>query len=352
MKTQEQIEQWVRPNIRRLKPYSSARNEFSGEASVWLDANESPFNEPYNRYPDPLQWAVKHRLAEQRGVRPDQIFLGVGSDEAIDLLYRIFCEPGKSNAIAFTPTYGMYRVCADINGVEYREVPLQADFSLPVEALLRVADRESRLLFLCSPNNPTGNAFPEADIERLLTDFDGIVVIDEAYIDFSSHPSWLARLNEFPNLVVLQTFSKAWGSAGVRLGMAFASPQLIGYYNKVKYPYNISGPVQRYALDLLDRADEVCRWVEETLAERSRFVERLSTLPLVRRVYPSEANFVLVRVEDATALYNWLVEAGIVVRNRSSVTLCDDCLRITIGQADEMDSLWEALCRYNQNREK
>ena len=209
----KKIEQWVRPNIRQLKPYSSARNEFSGEASVWLDANESPFNPPYNRYPDPLQNDLKEKLAKQRGVMPENIFLGVGSDEAIDLLYRIFCEPGRDNAVSITPTYGMYKVCADINGVEYREVPLKKDFSLDCDAILQTIDTHSRLLFLCSPNNPTGNVFPAIEIERLITAFDGIVVVDEAYIDFSSRPSWIRRLNEFHNLVVLQTFSKAWGSA-------------------------------------------------------------------------------------------------------------------------------------------
>lgn len=348
IQSSEPIDRWVRPNIRQLRPYSSARNEFSGEASVWLDANESPFNEPYNRYPDPLQWGVKQRLAEQRGVRPEQIFLGVGSDEAIDLLYRIFCEPGRHNAVAITPTYGMYRVCADINGVEYREVPLSNDFALRADALLAAADADSRLLFVCSPNNPTGNAFPAAELERLVADFEGIVVIDEAYIDFSSQPSWLGRLDDFPNLVVLQTFSKAWGSAGVRLGMAFASSTIIGYYNRVKYPYNISEPVQRYALAMLDRADEVRRWVTDILAERSRFSAQLGALPSVHRVYPSDANFVLARIDDAERLYRWLVGEGIVVRNRSSVKLCGDCLRITIGTAREMDILMEALRRYHK----
>lgn len=345
----KQIDQWVRPNIRQLKPYSSARNEFSGEASVWLDANESPFNAPYNRYPDPLQTTLKNRLARQRGVRPDQIFLGVGSDEAIDLLYRIFCEPGKNNAVSIVPTYGMYKVCADINGVEYREVPLHDDFSLDVEALEAAVDSDSRLLFLCSPNNPTGNAFPAGEIERLITAFDGIVVVDEAYIDFSSHPSWLRRLDEFPNLVVLQTFSKAWGSAGVRLGMAFASPSVIGYYNKVKYPYNISAPVQRYALDLLDREGEVRSWVDEILTVRALFIERLEELPVVVKIYPTDANFVLVRMDNAPAIYEWLVAEGIVVRNRSSVALCGNCLRITVGAAGEMDILMEALRRYSQS---
>lgn len=346
----KQIEQWVRPNIRQLKPYSSARNEFSGEASVWLDANESPFNEPYNRYPDPLQTTLKKRIAQQRGVGSEQIFLGVGSDEAIDLLYRIFCEPGKNNVVSITPTYGMYKVCADINGVEYREVPLNDDFSLDVEALLAAADANSRLLFLCSPNNPTGNAFPADEIERLVIAFDGIVVVDEAYIDFSAHPSWIRRLDEFPNLVVLQTFSKAWGSAGVRLGMAFASPTIIGYYNKVKYPYNISAPVQRYALGMLDRVDDVHRWVDEILSVRSRFIGQLATLPVVGKIYPTDANFVLVRVDNAGALYARLVAEGIVVRNRSTVTLCGECLRITIGTADEMERLLEAMRRYTQNK--
>lgn len=343
----KKIEQWVRPNIRQLKPYSSARNEFSGEASVWLDANEIPFNPPYNRYPDPLQNGLKEKLAKQRVVMPENIFLGVGSDEAIDLLYRIFCEPGRDNAVSITPTYGMYKVCADINGVEYREVPLKKDFSLDCDAILQTIDTHSRLLFLCSPNNPTGNVFPAIEIERLITAFDGIVVVDEAYIDFSSRPSWIRRLNEFHNLVVLQTFSKAWGSAGVRLGMAFASPDIIGYYNQVKYPYNISALVQRYAMEMLDRENEVRRWVDEILSVRSWFVERLSGIPMVKTVYPSDANFVLVKMVDAERIYLRLVTDGIVVRNRSKVALCGDCLRITVGTDREMNVLLETLKSYS-----
>ena len=265
----KKIEQWVRPNIRQLKPYSSARNEFSGEASVWLDANEIPFNPPYNRYPDPLQNDLKEKLAKQRGVMPENIFLGVGSDEAIDLLYRIFCEPGRDNAVSITPTYGMYRVCADINGVEYREVPLKKDFSLDCDAILQTIDTHSRLLFLCSPNN------------------------------------------------------------------------------QVKYPYNISGLVQRYAMEMLDRENEVRRWVDEILSVRSRFVERLSGIPMVKTVYPSDANFVLVKMTDAEKIYLRLVTDGIVVRNRSKVALCGDCLRITIGTDREMNVLLETLKSYS-----
>ena len=278
---------------------------------------------------------------------PENIFLGVGSDEAIDLLYRIFCEPGRDNAVSITPTYGMYRVCADINGVEYREVPLKKDFSLDCDAILQTIDTHSRLLFLCSPNNPTGNVFPAIEIERLITAFDGIVVVDEAYIDFSSRLSWIRRLNEFHNLVVLQTFSKAWGSAGVRLGMAFASPDIIGYYNQVKYPYNISGLVQRYAMEMLDRENEVRRWVDEILLVRSRFVECLSDIPMVKTVYPSDANFVLVKMVEAEKIYLRLVTDGIVVRNRSKVALCGDCLRITIGTDREMNVLLETLKSYS-----
>ena len=282
-----------------------------------------------------------------RSVMPENIFLGVGSDEAIDLLYRIFCEPGRDNAVSITPTYGMYRVCADINGVEYREVPLKKDFSLDCDAILQTIDTHSRLLFLCSPNNPTGNVFPAIEIERLITAFDGIVVVDEAYIDFSSRPSWIRRLNEFHNLVVLQTFSKAWGSAGVRLGMAFASPDIIGYYNQVKYPYNISDLVQRYAMEMLDRENEVRRWVDEILSVRSRFVERLSDIPMVKTVYPSDANFVLVKMVESEKIYLRLVTDGIVVRNRSKVALCGDCLRITIGTDREMNVLLETLKSYS-----
>ena len=278
---------------------------------------------------------------------PENIFLGVGSDEAIDLLYRIFCEPGRDNAVSITPTYGMYKVCADINGVEYREVPLKKDFSLDCDAILQTIDTHSRLLFLCSPNNPTGNVFPAIEIERLITAFDGIVVVDEAYIDFSSRPSWIRWLNEFHNLVVLQTFSKAWGSAGVRLGMAFASPDIIGYYNQVKYPYNISDLVQRYAMEMLDRENEVRRWVDEILLVRSRFVECLSGIPMVKTVYPSDANFVLVKMVEAEKIYLRLVTDGIVVRNRSKVALCGDCLRITIGTDREMNVLLETLKSYS-----
>ena len=342
----KKIEQWVRPNIRQLKPYSSARNEFSGEASVWLDANESPFNPPYNRYPDPLQNDLKEKLAKQRGVMPENIFLGVGSDEAIDLLYRIFCEPGRDNAVSITPTYGMYKVCADINGVEYREVLLKKDFSLDCDAILQTIDTHSRLLFLCSPNNPTGNVFPAIEIERLITAFDGIVVVDEAYIDFSSRLSWIRRLNEFHNLVVLQTFSKAWGSAGVRLGMAFASTDIIGILSKIKYPYNVNQLTQKQAIEMLHKYYEIERWVTRLKEERDDLAKRFAELPLTVEVFPSDANFFLVRVTDAVKIYNYLVGEGIIVRNRNSISLCGNCLRVTVGTRMENDKLMEALEKY------
>ena len=344
----KKIEQWVRPNIRQLKPYSSARNEFSGEASVWLDANESPFNLPYNRYPDPLQNDLKEKLAKQRGVMPENIFLGVGSDEAIDLLYRIFCEPGRDNAVSITPTYGMYRVCADINGVEYREVPLKKDFSLDCDAILQTIDTHSRLLFLCSPNNPTGNVFPAIEIERLITAFDGIVVVDEAYIDFSSRPSWIRRLNEFHNLVVLQTFSKAWGSAGVRLGMAFASVDIIGILSKIKYPYNVNQLTQQQAIAMLHKYYEIERWIKTLKEERDYLEAEFEKLPCIIQLFPSDANFFLVKVTDAVKIYNYLVGEGIIVRNRHTVSLCCNCLRVTVGTRVENDTLLAALKKYQE----
>ena len=286
---------------------------------------------------------MKEKLAKQRGVMPENIFLGVGSDEAIDLLYRIFCEPGRDNAVSITPTYGMYKVCADINGVEYREVSLKKDFSLDCDAILQTIDTHSRLLFLCSPNNPTGNVFPAIEIERLITAFDGIVVVDEAYIDFSSRPSWIRRLNEFHNLVVLQTFSEAWGSAGVRLGMAFASTEIIGILSKIKYPYNVNQLTQKQAIEMLHKYYEIERWVKRLKEEREDLEKRFSELPLTVEVFPSDANFFLVRVTDAVKIYNHLVGEGIIVRNRNSISLCGNCLRVTVGTRMENDKLIEAL---------
>lgn len=302
----------LRPNIRQLKPYSSARNEFKGEASVFLDANENPFNPPYNRYPDPLQWEVKEKIAQIKGVSPENILLGVGSDEPIDLLFRAFCRPGINNVVAIDPTYGMYKVCADINDVEYRPVVLNEDFDFSPDKLLDACDENTKLIFLCSPNNPTGNALSVTKIVEVLTRFSGIVIVDEAYIDFSSQPSFLKKLNEYPNLVVLQTFSKAWGSAGIRLGMAFASSEIISIFNKIKYPYNINKLTQEHALILLSHQDQVRLWVKELIDERNELARQLAAFSFINKIYPSDANFLLVKTNDAQRLYNYLVTKGII----------------------------------------
>ncbi len=334
----------IRPNIARLAPYSCARNEFEGEASVYLDANENPYNGPYNRYPDPLQRELKKRISELKGVDAGQIFLGNGSDESIDLAFRAFCEPGIDNVVAIEPTYGMYRVSADINGVEYRPVLLDDEFQFRAADLLARTDARTKLIFLCSPNNPTGNDLDDGEIGLLLDSFrQGLVVVDEAYIDFSSRESWLKKLSQYPNLLVFQTFSKAWGCAGLRLGLAFASKEIIAVYNKIKYPYNLNVLTQTKALELLASPERVKGWVETLLAERSRLKEALEVLPRVEKVYPSDANFLLARVDDADALYACLVEKGIIVRNRNRVKLCGNCLRITVGTPEENDELIRAL---------
>ncbi|MDR2475281.1 MAG: histidinol-phosphate transaminase, partial [Bacteroidales bacterium] len=325
------IEKLIRKNIAALRPYSSARSEFAGEASVFLDANESPYNQPYNRYPDPLQRQLKRRIARIKSIEPEQIFLGVGSDEPIDLLMRVFCEPHTDNIVTPDPTYGMYRVAADINAIECRTVHLTENFDIDAAALLAAADKNTKLLFLCSPNNPTGNSLNHNAIVDVIEQFSGIVVLDEAYIDFSIHPSFTTRLNEHANLVILQTFSKAWGMAGVRLGMAFASEEIIGTLNKIKYPYNIGTLTQNHVLNALDKAQEVSGWVKILLNEREKMAAKLADLPFVTQVYPSDANFILVRTTDANAIYRYLTEKGIVVRNRNNVALCLGCLRITIG---------------------
>lgn len=336
----------VRPNILALEPYSSARSEFSGKASVWLDANESPYNAPFNRYPDPLQKQLKHRLAQVKGVPEGNIFLGNGSDECIDLVYRVFCEPGVDNVVAIAPSYGMYEVTAHINNVGYRPVPLRDDFTLDPQALLQAVTPHTKALWLCSPNNPTGNAFAVTDMEWLLSEFGGMVVIDEAYGDFSSQPSMRFKLAAHPNLIVLQTMSKAWGSAAVRLGMAFASEQVIALFNKVKYPYNVNLLTQQYALKQLDRQAEVQQWVQTTLAERGRLISALQTLPQVVRTYPTDANFVLVRTVDADGIYRHLCDQGIVVRNRNRVAKCLGCLRITVGTPQENDAVLSGISSY------
>lgn len=342
------LEKLVRKNILSLKPYSCARNEFSGTATVWLDANENAYNNPYNRYPDPLQRRLKEKIAELRGVAANRIFLGVGSDECIDLTYRIFCRPGVDNVVAISPSYGMYEVCADINDVEYRKAPLTADFGLDKETVLRLTDDNTKVVWICSPNNPTGNAFDRDDIADICTRFGGIVVVDEAYIDFSSKGSMLEMLDSFPNLIVMQTFSKAWGSAAARLGMAFASKEIIDIFNKVKYPYNINLLTQNYALELLDRYGDIREWVRTLIAARDNLIGRLSELDCVEKIYPTDANFVLVKVTDANAIYRYLCDCGIVVRNRNSVEMCLNCLRITAGTEGENDQLIQTLAQYGK----
>lgn len=332
----------VRPNIRTLAPYSTARDEYGGQRiDVWLDANESPYDNGVNRYPDPRQQRLRELLAARKGIAADRIFIGSGSDEAIDLAYRIFCRPGIDNAVSIAPTYGMYRVAAAVNDVELREVPLGNDFSLPVERLLAAADERSKLLWLCSPNNPTGNAFPAQEIESLLRRFDGIVVLDEAYIDFADGGGFLPRLGEFPNLIVLQTLSKAWGMAGLRLGLAFASEEIAGLFGRVKYPYNINTLTQRAVAESLRR--DISAEVAAIRAERSRLAAALAACSCIGQVYPSEGNFLLVRTAAPDLLYRELVAAGVIVRNRSRIAGCEGCLRITVGRPEENDRMLETV---------
>jgi histidinol-phosphate aminotransferase len=344
MKTLKEL---TRPNIWALKPYSSARDEYNGAAaSVFLDANENPYNLPHNRYPDPLQRDLKAELTRIKQVKAENIFLGNGSDEAIDLVFRAFCEPGVDNVVAIDPTYGMYKVCADVNNVEYRKVLLDDAFQFTADALLAATDEHTKLIFLCSPNNPTGNDLLRTEIEKTLAVFSGLVIIDEAYNDFSSAPSFLQQLDKYPNLVVFQTFSKAWGCAAIRLGMAFASAEIISIFNKIKYPYNVNQLTQQQALSMLQRYDEIEGWVKELIAERGRLMDAFSTLTCVKEIFPSDANFFLARVTDAGAIYNYLVAKGIIVRNRSSISLCGNCLRVTVGTPAENKTLLEALQAY------
>lgn len=346
------IEQLVRPNIRTLKPYSSARDEFKGEANVFLDANENSLGSPlvkwYNRYPDPLQLKVKEKIAFIKKVPDDQIFLGNGSDEAIDLLFRCFCEPGIDEVVVFPPTYGMYEVSANINNVKLNKVPLTSSFQLDLEALEQAIKPNTKIIWICSPNNPTGNSIDREAIELILNNFDGLVVIDEAYINFSRQQSWLSDLQDYPNLVVLQTLSKAWGLAGIRLGMAFASKEIVGYLNKVKPPYNISEPVQELAIKSLEEIGQVNDMIVTLVNERQQLATAFLQLEEVLQVYPSDANFLLVKFKDASAIYAYLVAQGIVVRDRSNVLLCEGCLRITIGTPFENKNLLKSLRNFNK----
>ncbi|MCD7901240.1 MAG: histidinol-phosphate transaminase [Bacteroides sp.] len=341
------LKELTRPNIWNLKPYSSARDEYKGiTASVFLDANENPYNSPHNRYPDPLQTELKEELSKLKNIAPEKIFLGNGSDEAIDLLFRAFCEPAIDNAVAIEPTYGMYKVCADINDVEYRRVLLDESFQFSADKLIRSADEHTKLIFLCSPNNPTGNDLSRNEIEKLLTCFEGLVILDEAYNDFSNVSSFINRLYEFPNLVILQTFSKAWGSAAIRLGMAFASKEIVHILNKIKYPYNVNLLTQQRGIEALKHYEQIENWIKIIKAERDVIMDEFKTLSCVQQVFPSDANFFLARVTDATAIYNYLVHQGIIVRNRSKITLCGNCLRVTVGYPEENKKLMDALKQY------
>lgn len=340
----KEIKALCRPNIWRLAAYSCARTEFSGRsATVFLDANENPFNKPFNRYPDPLQQELKQLLSAVKGVPAENIFLGNGSDEAIDLPYRIFCEPGIDNVVAIAPTYGMYEVCADVNNVEYRPVLLDADYRITADKLLGACDAHTKLMWICSPNNPTGNLIDREAIEKVLQMFQDIVIIDEAYSDFANARPFRHELASHPNLIVLNTMSKAWGCAAIRLGMAFASKDIIGLFNKVKYPYNVNALTQRQAIDALKDPFAVDKWVSIIKQERTRVMQAFADLPICKKVYPTEANFFLARVTDAQGIYDYLVDRGIIVRNRTRITLCDDCLRITIGTKSENQELLAAL---------
>ena len=338
----------VRPNIWELSPYSSARDEYSGHtAHVFLDANENPYNHPFNRYPDPLQRELKKLVSKRKRVKEEQIFLGNGSDEAIDLIYRCFTRPQIDNVVAIEPTYGMYHVCADINDVEYRPVMLDEHFQMSAKKMLESCDRYTKVIWICSPNNPSGNLIDRDEIEKVLNTFDGIVVIDEAYSDFSSQTPFRYELNNYPHLIVLNTMSKAWGCAAIRLGMAFADKEIIQIFNKVKYPYNINQLTQEKAAEILSAPFEVDKWVKTLLQERSMMVAAFKMLPCCLHVYPTDANFFLAKMTDACGIYNYLVEKGIIVRNRHKVSLCGNCLRITIGTKNENEQLLSALRNMN-----
>ena len=339
----------LRPHIAKLQPYTSARDEYTGKEGVFLDANENPFGsiteQDFNRYPDPYQSALKEEIAKIKEVRPSQIFLGNGSDEAIDLLYRAFCNPGKDNVILLPPTYGMYEVSANINDVEIRKVALTPDFQLQPDKILAAADANSKILFICSPNNPSANKAKREDILFLLENFKGLVVVDEAYIDFSDEASFTTELDRFPNLLVMQTFSKAWGLASLRLGMGFASEELIRILNKIKPPYNISGLTQETVLAAIKDKAKVDRMIQDILAEREFLKGELEKLPFVQKIHPSHANFLLVQIPNANQVYDDLIEEKVIVRNRAKVLLCADCLRITVGTREENEALLKALSK-------
>lgn len=340
------IETLVRPNIRALSPYSSARNEFKGKAEIFIDANENPFETGMNRYPDPLQWKLKEQIGKIKDVPVENIFLGNGSDEVIDLLIRIFCEPRVDHVLSLPPTYGMYKVSAGIADVAIKEVLLTEDYQPRVAETMAAVNEHTKILFLCSPNNPTANDMNPSRVEALLEQFPGIVVIDEAYIDFSEQASFIQHIDKYPNLLVMQTFSKAWGLAGIRLGMAFASKEIIQYLNKVKPPYNINQLTQSAALEALQDIARQSEWVATLLAERETMSKALEQYDFVLKVYPSNANFIMAKVERPKELYQFLVHRGIIVRDRSNVPLCEGCLRFTVGRPDENRQLLAALNAY------
>lgn len=337
----------LRPHLRELIPYSSARDDYQGSFGVFLDANENPVGsitpEKWNRYPDPYQTKLKEKIAEIKGIIPGHIFLGNGSDEPIDLLFRAFCEPGVDNVIINPPTYGMYKVSADINNVTAREVLLTSDYDLDVDGIFEAMDMQTKIIFICSPNNPTGNDVTLSKIEQVLKAYNGLVVVDEAYIDFADRPSFIQKLSAYPNLIILQTFSKAWGLASLRLGMAFCSPEILSVLNKIKAPYNLSGLTQRTVLEALENKEEKDEMVSEILSSRTELKRLLSELPIVKKIHPSDANFYLVEIDNASEYYKRLIEKKVIVRDRSKVVLCDNCLRITVGTNYENFKLVQAL---------
>jgi histidinol-phosphate aminotransferase len=335
-----------RANIAALTPYSTARDEFEGNLGVFLDANENPNENGYNRYPDPRQTELKKKLSKIKGIAPDQIFTGNGSDEAIDLCYRVFCKPGVDNVVAIAPSYGMYTVSAAINDIEVREVLLNEDFSLPTDRLLAATDANTKLMFICSPNNPTANSFDRAEIVRLIESFEGIVVLDEAYIDFAEQPGFLCDLDKYPNLIVLQTLSKAWGMAGLRVGLALADERVVELMSQVKYPYNINVATMAIVEELLTQG--IGEHIAEICSERERVAAALGTMRVVRHIYPSDANFLLVLFDDADGVYDYLIQRGIIVRNRNRVKGCEGCLRITIGLKEENEKLIKSLMQYEE----
>ena len=346
------LNKMVRNNIKKLHPYSSARHEYTGKATLFLDANENAFGSPlpgnFNRYPDPLQWEMKFQLAKIKGVPTENIFIGNGSDEVIDLAYRIFCNPGKDNVIICPPTYGMYEVCGHINDIETRKINLTQEFQLDIERIMNTVTTGTKLLFICSPNNPTGNNMNRNDIELLLNNFPGIILIDEAYINYSRQRSFITELTEYPNLVVMQTLSKAWGMAGLRLGLCYGSLNIIDLFNKIKPPYNINEASQQFAVKALQKTSEINAWIKETISQREFLEKELGHFSFILKIYRSDANFILVKVNDATHLYQFLSGHGIIVRNRSNEILCDNCLRITVGTGEENAILLKTLNLYGQ----